>query len=233
MFKDYLKTAKPEIVKNGLVLWLDGQDFRNNPPESSWRDRSGQGNNATPSNFAYTASSGSDNAGGIVFDGIDDVITVPNKDNLALLASDFTIEVSFKLASLAPASQMLYTRRTAYNSNCEIYIYYINNGNFNFCYTTDGITPITVGIPFTASVGVNYIANFIRSGSNLIVFINNIYIGTYAITGTVFKSTAVTSIGASYATTVYSSYLIGTINRVLQYNRALSVAEIKQNYISR
>ena len=31
---------KKDIVKNGLVLWLDGKDFTNSPPTNLWKDRS-------------------------------------------------------------------------------------------------------------------------------------------------------------------------------------------------
>ena len=30
---------KKDIVKNGLILWLDGRDFKNSPPSTLWRDK--------------------------------------------------------------------------------------------------------------------------------------------------------------------------------------------------
>ena len=42
------------VVKNGLVLWLDGKDFSNSPASSKWIDKSGKNNDATPSGFGYT-----------------------------------------------------------------------------------------------------------------------------------------------------------------------------------
>jgi hypothetical protein len=46
---------KGSIVKDGLVLWLDGRDFKNSPPTSSWKDKSGLGNNGVASGFGYIA----------------------------------------------------------------------------------------------------------------------------------------------------------------------------------
>jgi hypothetical protein len=44
---------KRRIIKEGLVLHLDGRDFSNNPPTTLWKDRSPQGNDAVASNFGY------------------------------------------------------------------------------------------------------------------------------------------------------------------------------------
>jgi hypothetical protein len=65
---------KKPYIKNGLVLYIDGNDFKNSPNTTTMTDRSLIGNNGTPANFAYTAASGADGFGGIQYDGSNDVI---------------------------------------------------------------------------------------------------------------------------------------------------------------
>jgi len=88
-----LYSSTSPIVKNGLVLSLNGGNFTNSPPTTTLIDESGLGNNATPSGFAYTTASGSDGQGGIAFDGVDDKITVNN--STVGDSDNFTIETQF------------------------------------------------------------------------------------------------------------------------------------------
>ena len=74
----YMKVASPEIVKNGLVLWLDGHDYSNLVPSTTLRDRSGTGNNGTITSFSNTAASGNTLDEGIRFDGSNDIINCGN-----------------------------------------------------------------------------------------------------------------------------------------------------------
>lgn len=84
----------PSIVTNGLQLFLQGKNFTNNPPTTSLLDESGMGNNGVPSGMAYTTSSGSDELGNIVYDGVNDVLNCGRSSTL-----DFTntITIGIKL----------------------------------------------------------------------------------------------------------------------------------------
>jgi len=78
----------PVQVQQLLILDLTTIFGAGNEPTQAWCDanlgsvsatgRTIKGNDAIPSNFSYTSSSGSDNRGGVVFDGVDDKITIPN-----------------------------------------------------------------------------------------------------------------------------------------------------------
>jgi len=72
------------IVTDGLLFWIKSRDFSNSPPTTVMKDRSGQNNDITPANFAYTTASGSDTAGGIVFDGSSDYLFSTISDKLKL-----------------------------------------------------------------------------------------------------------------------------------------------------
>ena len=84
--------APPNVITNGLVLWLDAAN-RISYPESgvTWGDLTVQRNNGTLQNgVGYTASNG----GAMTFDGTDDRITITDSDSIDLPA-DFTIESWF------------------------------------------------------------------------------------------------------------------------------------------
>jgi hypothetical protein len=59
IFQNYLALKnKKGMVTDNLQLYLRGQDFTNDPATTTWEDKSGNDNDATPSNFAYTRDSG-------------------------------------------------------------------------------------------------------------------------------------------------------------------------------
>ena len=70
------KWAKDLGITDGLILWLDGVDFKNSPQTTTWIDKSGNGNNATCYTFGYATSSGSNDNGAVAFDGSSDYALV-------------------------------------------------------------------------------------------------------------------------------------------------------------
>jgi len=63
-----------KIVTNGLVLYLDAANIRSYPKSgTTWFDMSGQGNNGTLTN---SPTFNANNAGSIVFDGVDDYVEI-------------------------------------------------------------------------------------------------------------------------------------------------------------
>jgi len=220
------------IIINGLVLYLDGKSFTNSPPSTVWNDKSGQNNNATANSFNYTTSSGSDNNGGVVFDGIDDLFTIPSTgSSLSLLGNNFTLDFVCKFNALPTTNQMLSSRRTAMSVNSE-YIFYYNGSTYSFIftYTTDGSTSVSCSFPVTISTGIWYDIVLKREKGNLYLVINGITNSTTnSISGSLYQSAANLALGASL-NTVYGNMLNGVVKRVLQYNRSLSGPEIIQNY---
>ena len=67
--------AGPEITESGLVLALDAGNLKSYPTTgTTWTDLSGRGNTGTLTNGPTYSSA---NGGSIVFDGVNDYVTVP------------------------------------------------------------------------------------------------------------------------------------------------------------
>lgn len=229
MFKDYLKVAPCELIKSGLVLWLDGKDFTNNPISTVWRDRSGSGNNVIPNGMAYTTSSGSTGDGRVAFDGIDDYGVIPYNSNLSLLGNDFTITSVVKFNSTS-INHMLSSRRISISSNYEYVFYYDGvNSRLTFSYTLNGTTTLAVYASFVPNINTIYNITIKRLGGNLYFYVNGIFLSSGTIAGTIYQATTVTLIGASVSAGSYGNFLNGTLKISLQYNRALTDTEMLQN----
>ena len=92
--------ADGEIVKDGLVLWLDaGRAESFGGDGTTWRDLSGNGNNGTlQSGVGFTA----DEGGSLIFDGVNDKVQTINNVNIS---GDFsaTLSVWVKFIELSTA----------------------------------------------------------------------------------------------------------------------------------
>jgi len=194
------------VVTDGLIAWLDGADFTNSPETTSWTDKSGNGNHAACTGFAYTAASGSDGQGGVVYDGIDDRAEI-YRSNTDI--TDFTFECRIKPASInanvfigagldSPAIAV---------SESELKFYY--NGFFN----TGKIL----------EVGTSYLIAVRRTGNLVEHFSDGIKLD--------FSETIVFTVGENFTIghDKGSALFIGTIYLARIYNRALSDAEILRN----
>jgi hypothetical protein len=85
----------PDIVENGLVLYLDAANRRSYPGSgTTWFDVSGNGNNGTLTN-GPTFSSG--NGGSIVFDGVNDSVSIPRTNINYTPLDSFTMGVWAKV----------------------------------------------------------------------------------------------------------------------------------------
>ncbi|WP_203334367.1 LamG domain-containing protein [Planococcus beigongshangi] len=91
------KIVHPSPVMDGLVLWYDFMGRKNSDAQRTVaEDLSGNGNDGTLMNFAYTEGSGYEN--GLVFDHADDYV---QKDviNHGIGADNFTCDILFKVKS--------------------------------------------------------------------------------------------------------------------------------------
>ena len=209
---------KNSIVTDGLVLWLDGRDFKNSPATSYWMDRC-DGNHAQTSGFAYTSASGSDGAGGVKFDGVDDCC----KTSISPLFSgqvSFTMIIDTYLYSDEVGVEVVCGFGTADVYKCAGL--YILNG-IHIYFTSGGVDFYTgFDIDITRH---QFIIKY--DGANVFVLRDGIICPTGLVSYSINLTNPYVEIGAYFDNTMQSKPIVKSFQL---YNRALTDSEILQNY---
>ena len=203
----------PNIVDNGLVLYLDAGNRKSYPGSgTTWFDKSGFSNNGTLTN-GPTFNTGS--LGSIVFDGVDDYVSLNNNGQLNTLTSNFAWNVWVK----TPSSFVENDYRMILSTN-QFYCY-LSLFNNQFTFDTSGmINRFGILNPNTwYNATVTRISNidYCYINSSLINSVSD----SFSINGTF-------NIGRwNYNNTLYYN---SNIANVQIYNRGLSQAEVIQNF---
>ena len=193
--------AATVVETDAPVIWLDGADFTNSPPTTSWIDKSGRGNNATPINMTYTTTDGSDGIGGVVVDGVTSTsyLEIADTSDLAFGINDFTIHFYIKrLTKGGTVSQNIFGKNATGNQNTMSVAMYFSSGNLlkgkigNGTYTAFDLNSST----FFSDLTRWYHIAMVRSGNSLFLFKDGVLESTKDVTGiTVFTNTAKLLIG--------------------------------------
>jgi hypothetical protein len=220
----------PRIVTNGLVLSLDAADQNSYVSGSTtWNDLSGNNNSGS---IQLGCTYASQNLGGIGTSG--SYIALNTSSNLRLDKSDFTIISAITLTSI-PSSYVTffyqgYGNGTSPNSSFQFGRYtdtgtleinfYGPKAIYNF-----GVGSFTTGSTFIAA------CTFISS-SQSVTFFNNGRFSNLIAAGSNFAMTSFdyAQIGKRYAGGAAVNDLGGNVYLTQVYNRALSQAEVLQNY---
>ena len=223
---------QPQLITNGLVLYLDAADRTSYPGYgTTWRSLSG-GNNGTLTN-GPTYNSG--NGGSIVFDGVDDTTNFGNILNIGL--NSWTVSCWFKINSYSSGVQGILGKTSA-RGYVGRYTIFIENGSIygllqaesspNYIVSTS-VTPyndsrwhnVTLSINRTGnmnfyldSINVSSVNISSSSGVNLNASTDYLFVGSYA------NDTGITP----------TFFFNGNIASAQIYNRALSAAEVAQNF---
>jgi hypothetical protein len=218
---DYKMFTGPNIVTDGLVLYLDAANQKSYPGSGTvWTDLSGNGNNGTLIN-GPTFDSG--NNGNLVFDGIDDRGNILHNDL-------FNIDTGVTLS--------IWINRNTTVSNSRVLA---KGGNNN---STKGIT-IASGAPHTINTLIGN--GTIRRSLNISLRTNvweyvttiykrseiyNMYInGVFAASQTAFDEECNnTSRNIDIGSQGAGTFLSGKISNISWYNKVLTSEEILQNY---
>jgi hypothetical protein len=96
----------PKIVTDGLVLCLDAGNPKSYPGSgTTWTDLSGNGNNGTLVNgVGYN----SGNGGSLVFDGVNDRVTINASSHTNLSSGNFTISSWFYIPTSVDTTNLYY-----------------------------------------------------------------------------------------------------------------------------
>jgi hypothetical protein len=210
--------AGPRIVKDGLVLYLDAgnPNSYNLSTPNTWRDISKRGNNGSLINGPVFDSA---NEGSIVFDGTNDIVNTSY-----VSPNTYTFCAWFRTDVVSSGYKNIISIRTP---NYSLLLLDDNTPNLGF-WTNDGLGGGALSTP-TIQINTWYNVAFVRAGNNLSggykAYLNSISYGS-ANTGN-WSTTATLHVGGRTDSTQFFN---GNIAQVQIYNRALSQAEITQNF---
>jgi hypothetical protein len=216
-----------QIVTNGLVLALDAAD-RNSYVSGSttWRDMSGNGYNGGFASIGsifpiYSSLAG----GGIVFDQANAYITSSYSYSSSPLLWSTSVWFNPTNYSNGPflvggASAVGFTETIQITGAGKVVGATKNSGNNSYSVTTSTSAPINSWTNFV--VTVDWAGNSIKGYFN-----GNLESTNTSTSGSIMNSTSATHIGRRPDG---GNYFGGTIAIIQTYNRALSAAEVAQNY---
>jgi hypothetical protein len=205
----------PSIVTSGLVLNLDAGNTASYPGSgTTWTDVSGNGRTGTLTNGPTYSSA---NGGSIVFDGVDDYISITQT-----LTTPFTITGFVRYTDQAKIMNMY--MNTTPHTVLGISLNRTGVGDL-YVYIGNGSSWIGApGIISSQNMIVNqwYQVTFTSTGSGSILYLNGVNVGTsvYSPSGW----------GSSYYLGGAIEVMRGNIATTQIYNRALSADEIQQNF---
>jgi hypothetical protein len=214
----------PSIVTSGLVLNLDAGDTASYPGSgTTWTDLSGSGNNGTLTNGPTYSSA---NGGSIVFDGSNDYVDLIS--TIQFDAGDFSISGWFRSNSGNTSYKQIWS--SGYNGGTpDLEIGLLTGTNQLYFY----IRPPGVLITTTYTVDDNVWRHFTatKTSSTISLYVNDSLVsstsGTY--TSDVDSAGVIPRIGNGVSG-INNRPFNGNIPQVSVYNRALSAAEVSQNF---
>ena len=214
-----VRTISSCIVTDGLVLWLDaGITPSYSGSGTTWTDLSGNNNNGTLTNGPTYSSS---NGGSIFFDGWNDYVNFPY--TLLSGTGNFSVSVWLK-SSASTVGCNVFGNYPAGNLEIFYGTRYIGMWLNNFS-TYLGTAPWNTTLPEFTTNFTQIVA--LRKNTNETEFYIN---GVLAKTGLSNSTIGSVNDFRMATNTSGSETFIGDISQVSVYNRALSAAEVLQNY---
>lgn len=231
--------VSPQPITDGLILHLDAGNRVSYPVSGTvWYNLSQYGNNGSLVNGPTFSL---ENGGGIVFDGTDDYINIT--ENSGMTPAILTVEIAFKINSTtntvaggAPTTaQTLFFRQNTRTSQFEAYMCIYDETNTRVTFTTStsaGAQSITSSTNGSVVVGNNYIATFVANTTTTQVYINGSLSNSGSkASGIDYNATHTLKLGRNIAVgQAWDNAFNGSIYSFKIYNRALSAAEVAQNF---
>jgi hypothetical protein len=215
----------PNIITNGLVLQLDAGNTKSYPGSgTTWSDLSGNGNSGTLTNGPTFSSA---NGGSIVFDGVDDFIIDSTTINIPIGSSNRTVHMWVRPTTNINNFMQIGTG----GGGNQVYVIQYYNISGTIYLFTDGINPsnnLTISGASLPTLNVWNHITFGNSGQNWFYYLNGILIssGTWPVT--------INTVGQKYVLgkrdDVVTPPMTGNMAYAQIYNRALTAAEVLQNY---
>ena len=217
---------------NGLVLALDAGNIKSynaGISTTTWTDLSGRGNTGTLTNGPTYSSA---NGGSIIFDGTNDYVNIPDSSSLTS-TSALTINCWVRLTSHAAGfggySSIIGKGTSDFNEE-----YCVSMASSFLYFDVGGGGPFTsASYTFNTNTWYNICCVHSRTAgtSSLLCYVNRVLLNnsTSSPTSTPNDNSFPVSIGTRWYNSI-SAPLTGNIPQVSIYNRALTAAEVSQNY---
>ena len=223
----------PKIITSGCVLSLDAADIFSYPRTgTTWRDLSGNNNNGTLTNGPTFSAA---NMGSISLDGADDQIDCGTNSSLNI-SDNLTLGIWVKFNSLSSAPSLITKQWCSGNQFSYAWGMY-SDGRMYYSFDSDGncgsITGEYTSTNAVCTTGIWYCLNVVHTSTSINLYSNGRLIpgtisGGY---GTIYISSVPVRLGVyRNLSGAFASYLNGNIAQTVMYNRALTAAEILQNY---
>jgi hypothetical protein len=214
-------TRSGGIVTNGLVLYLDGKQYPGSG--TTWTDLSGNSNTGTLVNgVGYDGGNG----GSLVFDGVDDVVT----GSITPLTSNYSIELWFKLITSNSSDNSLIALTA---SNSHGFLGEVSHSDKKIRFLHRFGYGVGGGDSFYSSGSINlnqiYSISWVRD-SNQKIYINGNFDSQITSTNSAFDSNLNQLVIGQLVQNNSSRIINGNIYSTKIYNRALTAAEIQQNF---
>ena len=207
-----IHTFPSELVTDGLVLNLDAGDPRSYPGSgTTWTDLSGNGNNGTFGASTAAPTYNNANGGSIVFDGTNDYVSLGTP---SIGTGKITVSAWIKITTGGIYQHIVD------NQSPEWHLAILND---NRPYFFNGV--VNHNSTLQLSTGVWYMITGVQGITNDL-YINGVL--SQSIESNVNITANTPHIGRWYNGP--SRYFNGNISNVSIYNRALSAAEVAQNY---
>jgi hypothetical protein len=217
----------PRIVTDGLVLALDAANPKSYPGSGTiWSDLSGNGNRGILTNGPTYNSA---NGGSIVFDGGDDYVLVNSSASIPYGSTARTVSIWF------------YTNTTTWANDANNLFFYgsnVNGSSFGIDFSTYPSMEVwTYGgagrdLTFSTTysqVGWKNITVTYNGSTTILIYENGTFTQTLTLTSACNTPSSGVYIGAVNPS-ILTAYYDGRIANTQIYNRALSAAEISQNF---
>lgn len=208
------------IVTNGLVAALDAGNTKSYPGSgTTWTDLSGIGNNGTLTNGPTYSSA---NGGSLVFNGTDNYVSLPANS----INTNADLTLNYWVKTPLPGSGGAYTLSSGYTANSHLQVRYVAGGTLQI--VKSQITYMGTFSGFTAVSNAIYFLTITltESTNTWSLYVNGSFVSSF-VSAQTFTTTSPT-LGINGLGN--EERFAGNFYSFSYYNRALSAAEVSQNF---
>jgi hypothetical protein len=213
----------PRIITDGLVLCLDAANRQSYPGSGDvWTDLAGSNNGTLINGPTFSNANG----GSIVFDGSDDYVIVETNSSLEFGSNNFTIQVWLRPVFIQPPNAVI-SKGNIESVDDEVWTLEWAGDNQLTFYGPSGLNPIVTST--TSFQTLKWYNVCVLRENNIYKLFVNTYLESIQANSDAILSGGNLYIGSGWYDPSSRS-LNGNISQASIYNRALTPAEILQNY---